>query len=179
MEYSTPERNNYMDKDLKDLIKVYVQILTLELAVATVDVRFCTPKEFEGVTKTWITDPNWNWHPFYKTDKYQYRPHHHESTTVHCTKLGTLTKIRQTFKTSFTDEDAPVMILNSLQIKNYMKWIGGTVEDDEGYIVWLSDDDDVIIERVFPGKSYTAFYPLRISGKYYHDYREYLTWWKE
>ena len=163
-----------------DLIKVKIKVLSSDLSVVDIDTRFCTPAQFESnVTKECITDPQWSWHPFYKTDKYTNTPHDYESYTVHCTKLGTLTNIRQTFKTSMIDPDAPVLILNQLQIRNYMKYYGGTVEDNEGYIVWLSDDEDFIIERVFPNKHCSAFYPLRMSGKYYPTYKQYLTWWKK
>jgi hypothetical protein len=56
-----------------------------------------------------------------------------------------------------------------------MKHLGGTVYDNEGYIVWLSDDDDLIIERVIPGNEYTEFYPLSIKGKKYIDYTKFLS----
>lgn len=163
-----------------DLIKVKIKVLTTELSVADVDTRFCTPSQFElTATKDIITDPTWSWHPCYRVDTYRSLPHHHEEYTVHCTKLGTLTKIKQNFRTSMVDPDAPVLMLNELQIKNFMKWYCGTIEDNEGYIAWLSDDEDFIIERVFPDKSYSAFYPLRVSGEWYPDYREYTTWWKK
>ena len=86
-----------------------------------------------------------------------------------------MTKIRQSYRTSLVDEDAPLMILNELQIRNYMKHLGGTVYDNEGYIVWLSDDDDLIIERVLPDNGHTAFYPLTIKGNKYTDYAKYLS----
>lgn len=158
-----------------DLIKVIIKQLTLDMVVKITDTRFCKPSEFEHkVTKDLITDPSWHWHPFYKQEPV-HLPSDHEAYTVRCTKLGTLTKIRQPYRTSLVDEDAPLMILNELQIRNYMKYLGGAVYDNEGYIVWLSDDDDLIIERVFPRTEYTAFYPLTIKGKKYVDYAKYLS----
>jgi hypothetical protein len=158
-----------------DLIKVIVKQSTLDLVVKIVDTRFCKPSEFENkVTKDLITDPSWHWHPFYK-QTLDHLPSDYEAYTVHCTKLRTLTKIRRPYRTSLVDEDAPFMILNELQIRNYMKYLGGTIYDNEGYIVWLSDDDDLIIERVFPRKEYTAFYPLTIKGNKYIDYTKFLS----
>lgn len=158
-----------------DLIKVTVKQLTLDMVVKIADIRFCKPSEFENkVTKDLITDPSWHWHPFYKQELGQL-PSDYEAVTVHCTKLGTLTKIRQSYRTSLVDEDAPLMILNEFAIRNYMKHLGGTVYDNEGYIVWLSDDEDLIIERVFPDSGHTAFYPLTIKGKKYIDYAKYLS----
>lgn len=158
-----------------DLIKVIIKQLTLDLVVKIVDTRFCKPSEFENkVTKDLITDPSWHWHPFYKQELV-HLPSTYEAYTVHCTKLDTLTKIPHSYRTSLVDEDAPLMILNELQIRNYMKHLGGTVYDDEGYIVWLSDDEDLIIERVFPDNGHTAFYPLTIKGKKYTDYAKYLS----
>lgn len=158
-----------------DLIKVIIKQLTLDLVVKIVDTRFCKPAEFENkVTKDLITDPSWHWHPFYKQELV-HLPSTYEAYTVHCTKLDTLTKIPHSYRTSLVDEDAPLMILNELQIRNYMKHLGGTVYDDEGYIVWLSDDEDLIIERVFPDNGHTAFYPLTIKGKKYTDYAKYLS----
>lgn len=158
-----------------DLIKVIIKQLTLDLAVEVADTRFCKPSEFENkVTKDLITDPSWHWHPFYKQSLI-HLPSDHEAVTVHCTKLGTLTKIPHPYRTSLVDEDAPLMILNELKIRNYMKHLGSVVYDNEGYIVWLSDDDDLIIERVIPGNEHTAFYPLSIKGKKYADYAKYLS----
>lgn len=158
-----------------DLIKVVIKQLSLVLAVEVTDTRFCTPSEFENkVTRDLITDPSWHWHPFYKQSLCRL-PSDHEAFPVHCTKLGTLTKIPHHYRTSLVDEDAPPMILNELKIRNYMKHLGGTVYDNEGYIVWLSDDDDLIIERVIPDNEYSAFYPLSIKGKKYKDYANYLS----
>lgn len=133
-----------------DLIKVIIKQLTLDMVVKITDTRFCK-------------------------QELVHLPSDYEAVTVHCTKLGTLTKIRQPYRTSLVDEDAPLMILNELQIRNYMKYLGGTVYDNEGYIVWLSDDDDLIIERVLPDNGHTAFYPLTIKGKKYIDYAKYLS----
>lgn len=160
-----------------DLIKVVIKQLSLVLAVEVVDTRFCKPSEFENkVTKDLITDPSWHWHPFYKQAlEHIPLPNDYEAYTVHCTKLGTLTKIPHHYRTSLVDEDAPPMILNELKIRNYMKHLGGLVYDNEGYIVWLSDDDDLIIERVIPGNEHTIFYPISIKGKKYSDYEKYCS----
>lgn len=158
-----------------DLIKVIIKQLTLDLVVKIADIRFCKPSEFENkVTKDLIMDPSWHWHPFYKQEL-GYLPSACENYTVHCTKLGTLTKIPHHYRTSLVDEDAPVIILNELQIRNYMIHLGGTVYDNEGYIVWLSDDEDLIIERVIPDNDHTAFYPLTIKGRKYIDYEKYCS----
>lgn len=158
-----------------ELLKIKPQILTIDLKVVNTDTRFCTPTEFSLLaTKDVITNPSWSWHPCYPTDKYINVPHHYESIVVHCTKLGTLTKIPQLFRTSLVDENAPMLKLTEYTIRNYMRYVDGRKpNDDEGYILWLSDDNDLLIERVFPGKRYTTFYPIIVDNEYYSDYRHF------
>ena len=156
-----------------DLIKVKLQALNIDLQVVDVDTRFCTPKEFElTATKDVITNPAWSWHPCYPRDKYRNLPHHHESYTVHCQKLGTLTKIPQSFRTSLLTEDYIVMKLTEYTFRYYLHDIDGRKPNpDEGYVVWLSDDEDLIIERIIPNTRHSAFYPIRVNNKWYPEYR--------